>query len=245
MSAPAIAAEGLGRAFDGKWALRGLDLAVAPGEIYGFLGENGAGKTTTLRMFAGLLRPSEGALRIAGMTHERDGRALKARIGFLPDTPPLHDYLTGRQHLALVASLWGVPRRLRDERGERLFDALGVTAHADELCKGYSHGTRKKVHLAAVLATAPEVLLLDEPSSGLDPLSARRLKDLLLEQAAHGTTVFLSTHGLELAEQVCRRVGILARGRLCAEGTPAELRARHGDSSLEDVFLAVTTGSAG
>jgi ABC-2 type transport system ATP-binding protein len=240
MSEPAIRTEGLGRAFDGRWAVRGLDLAVAPGEIYGFLGANGAGKTTTLRMLAGLLRPTEGSLRIVGLTHERAGRALKRRLGFLPDAPPLHDYLTGRQHLALVASLWGVPRALRDERGERLFDALGIAAHADELCRGYSHGTRKKAHLAAVLATAPDVLLLDEPTSGLDPLAVRRLKDLLLEQARAGTTIFLSTHGLELAEQVCRRIGVLAHGRLCAEGTAAELRAQHGDASLEDVFLAVT-----
>jgi ABC-2 type transport system ATP-binding protein len=240
MSEASIVAAGLGRAFDGRWAVRDLDLAVAPGEIYGFLGQNGAGKTTTLRMFAGLLRPSAGELRIAGLGHASAGRALRRRIGFLPDTPPLHDYLTGRQHLALVASLWGVPRRERDARGERLFDALGITGAADELCKAASHGTRKKIHLAAVLATAPSVLLLDEPTSGLDPLAVRQLKDLLLEQARGGATVFLSTHGLELAEQVCHRIGILAGGQLRAEGAAAALRAQHGDVSLEDVFLAVT-----
>lgn len=243
MSGPSIVAAGLGRAFDGRWAVRDLDLSVAPGEIYGFLGQNGAGKTTTLRMMAGLLRPSAGELRIAGMTHADAGRALRARIGFLPDTPPLHDYLTGRQHLALVASLWGVPRRERDERGERLFEALGIGAQADEPCKAASHGTRKKIHLAAVLATAPSVLLLDEPTSGLDPLAVRQLKDLLQEQARAGATVFLSTHGLELAEKVCHRIGILAGGRLRAEGTAAELRAQNGDASLEDVFLAVTAAA--
>ena len=244
MTEPAIRTTGLGRSFPGTWAVQELDLAVMPGEIYGFLGQNGAGKTTTLRLLTGILRPTAGTLRILGMDHASHGRALKQQLGFVPDTPPLYDYLTGRQYVALVASLWQVPRRTRDERCERLLDALGLAEHADELCKGYSHGTRKKIHLTAVLATQPRVLLLDEPTSGLDPLSTRRLKDLLLAEAARGTTVFLSTHGLELAEQICHRVGILARGRLRAEGTAAELRRQHGDCTLEDVFLA-TTAAAG
>ncbi len=244
MTAPAIHTAALGRQFAGKWAVRDLDLAVAPGEIYGFLGQNGAGKTTTLRMLTGILRPSAGSLRILGLDHgAASGRALKQQLGFVPDTPPLYDYLTGRQYVALVASLWHVPRRERDQRCEPLLDALGLAEHADELCKGYSHGTRKKIHLTAVLATAPRVLLLDEPTSGLDPLSTRRLKDLIVAEAARGTTVFLSTHGLELAEQICHRVGILAHGRLRAEGSVPELRRQHGDRTLEDVFLATTTGA--
>ena len=240
MDAPAIATDKLGRDFSGKWAVRDLDLAVQPGEIYGFLGQNGAGKTTTLRMLAGLLKPSAGTLRIAGLTHTGNGRALKQVLGFVPDTPPLYDYLTGRQYVALVASLWHVGRRERDARGDALLERLGLGENADELCKGYSHGTRKKVHIAAVLATAPRVLLLDEPSSGLDPTSVRALKDLLLAESARGTTILLSTHGLELAEQICHRVGILAGGRIATEGTVAELRQRHGDRSLEDVFLQTT-----
>jgi ABC-2 type transport system ATP-binding protein len=240
MNEPAIRTDKLGREFAGKWAVRDLDLAVMPGEIYGFLGQNGAGKTTTLRLLTGILKPSAGALRIAGLDHAANGRALKQQLGFVPDTPPLYDYLTGRQYVALVSSLWHVPRRQRDLRLDRLLDMLGLAEHVDELCKGYSHGTRKKIHLAAVLTTAPSVLLLDEPTGGLDPLSTRRLKDLLVEESRRGTTVFLSTHGLELAEQICHRVGILARGQLRAEGTVAELRHLHQDRSLEDVFLATT-----
>ena len=236
----AIATDKLGREFAGKWAVRDLDLAVRPGEIYGFLGQNGAGKTTTLRMLAGLLRPSHGALRIAGLDHGTHGRALKQQLGFVPDTPPLYDYLTGRQYVALVASLWRVSRADRDQRSDGLIERLGLRDHADELCKGYSHGTRKKIHIAAVLTTAPSVLLLDEPSSGLDPTSVRALKDLLLAEAARGTTILLSTHGLELAEQICHRVGILTGGRIASEGTAAELRHQHGDRSLEDVFLSTT-----
>ncbi|MBL9078151.1 MAG: ABC transporter ATP-binding protein [Planctomycetes bacterium] len=236
---------GLGREFAGRWAVRSLDLAVARGELYGFLGQNGAGKTTTLRLLAGLLRPSAGELAILGLDHGRHGRALKQQLGFVPDTPPLHEYLTGRQYVALVASLWHVPRRDRDERCERLFALLDLADAADELCKGWSHGMRKKLHLAAVLVTAPAVLLLDEPTTGLDPVSVRRFKDLVREQCRAGTTVLLSTHVLDTAEQVCDRIGILARGVLTAEGTPAELRARHGGRSLEDVFLAATGSGDG
>jgi ABC-2 type transport system ATP-binding protein len=237
---PAILARGLGREFAGRWAVRDLDLSVQPGEIYGFLGQNGAGKTTTLRLLAGLLQPTAGSVRIAGLDHRSSRRALQQLLGFAPDTPPIHDYLTGRQYIDLVASLWRVPRRERDLRAARLLPLLGLDQQADELSKGYSHGTRKKLHLAAVLTTQPSVLLLDEPTSGLDPLSVRRLKDLLLAEAARGTAVLLSTHGLELAEQVCHRIGIIASGRLRAEGTVASLRAAAGDASLESVFLRAT-----
>ncbi len=236
-SAPAIAATGLGRHFGGRWAVRDLDLQVQPGELYGFLGPNGAGKTTTIRMLAGLLRPSAGSVRILGMEHGQDGTALKRALGVVPDTPPLHDYLTGRQYAELVASLWGVPRAQRDARLEPLLETLELQPVAHELCKSYSHGTRKKIHLAAVLTTAPRVLLLDEPTTGLDPLSARRLKDLLVQQAATGTTVLLSTHVLETAEQICHRIGVVGDGRLRAEGTMAELRRSLGDGTLEDLFL--------
>jgi ABC-2 type transport system ATP-binding protein len=237
-----IEARGLGRAYDGNWAVRHLDLTIRSGEIYGFLGPNGAGKTTTIRMLAGLLRPSEGDVRIAGLDYATAPMRLKAITGLVPDTPPLYDYLTGRQYIALVASLWHVARPAREERQARLLQALALEDVADELCKGYSHGTRKKIHLAAVLVTAPSVLLLDEPTTGLDPRSARALKDLLRGEAARGTTILFSTHVLETAEQICHRVGILDRGRLLAEGTMAELRSQRGEGSLEDIFLRLTEG---
>ena len=210
------------------------------GELYGFLGQNGAGKTTTLRLLAGLLRPSSGTARIVGLSHDQNSRDLKMQLGFVPDTPPLYDYLTGRQYIALVASMWRIKRRLRDERADRLLDLLHMSDAADDLCKSYSHGMRKKVHLAAVLATEPKVLLLDEPTTGLDPGSTRRLKDLLRVEAERGTTVLLSTHVLDTAEEICDRVGILAKGQLLAEGTVAELRAQHDNRTLEDVFLTLT-----
>lgn len=239
-----IETDGLGREFDGKWAVQDLNLRVYAGELYGFLGQNGAGKTTTLRLLAGLLRASTGEARIAGQTHTAHSRAVKMRLGFVPDTPPLYDYLTGRQYIALVASMWKVDRTARDDRADRLLDILHMTEVADDLCKSYSHGMRKKAHLAAVLVTRPEILLLDEPTTGLDPGSTKRLKDLLRAEVEQGTTVLFSTHVLDTAEQICDRVGILAKGRLRAEGTVAELRAQHDDLSLEDVFLALTEDPA-
>jgi len=235
-----IDARDLGRAYANRWAVQHLDLQVQAGEIYGFLGQNGAGKTTTIRMLAGLLRPTAGQIRVAGLDPVADGRALHQILGVVPDTPPLYDYLTGRQYVALVAGLWHVERRERDQRCDRLFAALQLEDVAEDLCKGYSHGTRKKIQLAAVLTTAPSVLLLDEPSTGLDPLSTHRLKDLLREQSAAGTTILLSTHVLSIAEQICHRVGILHGGRLAAEGSIADLCNRSGKTSLEEVFLAAT-----
>ena len=236
-----IEARGLGRQFGPKWAVRGLDLAIEAGEIYGFLGPNGAGKTTTIRMLAGLLKPSEGVVRIDGREYGDDPASVKRILGFVPDTPPLYENLTGRQYVALVASLWGIDKRTRDERTERLFHKLFLSDCADELCRGYSHGTRKKAHIAAVLTTAPKALLLDEPTTGLDPRSARALKDLMIEESRNGTTILFSTHVLEAAEQICRRVGILDRGSLRAQGTVAELRAQRGEQSLEDIFLQLTS----
>lgn len=229
--APAIDLRGLGREFAGKWAVRGLDLQVRPGELYGFLGQNGAGKTTTLRMLAGLLRPSEGTLRIDGLDHQTHGRALKQRLGFVPDTPPLYDYLTGRQYVALVASLWHVPRAECSARSRDLFERLGLVEHADELCKAYSHGTRKKVHIAAVLTTAPRVLLLDEPTSGLDPFGSELVMQVLRERAVAGATVLMASHQLLEVEEICAEVLVMHRGRLCARGTLAELLAT-GDRTL-------------
>ena len=149
-----IEARGLGRRFDRTTAVQGLDLSVHAGEIYGFLGPNGAGKTTTMRMLVGLLRPTEGEVRIGGRTYAEDGETIRRTIGFVPDTPPLYEHLTGRQYIGFVASLWGVAPSDRDERADRWLEEFGLADRADELCKGYSHGMRKKLHVAAVLASS-------------------------------------------------------------------------------------------
>jgi ABC-2 type transport system ATP-binding protein len=242
-----IRAHELCRRFGRHEAVRGLDLEVRAGEIYGFLGSNGAGKTTSLRMLAGLLEPTSGSVEILGRTYQDAGRELRRRVGWVPDTPPLFEDLTPRQHTALVASLFGVGRRERDERTERLFAELDLEEHADRPCRAASHGMRKKTHLAAVLVTEPDVLLLDEPSTGLDPRSAHRLAGILRACRERGNAVLLSTHVLSAAERLCDRVGIIDRGTLRAEGTLAELRAGGGDEAadLEQIFLRLTEPGGG
>ena len=235
-----IETKGLWRTFGDKHAVRDLDLSIREGEIYGFLGPNGAGKTTTLRMLGGLFEPSRGELRIDGKTYRDAPRELRRMTGLVPDTPPLFDYLTGRQYVSFVASLSDIPRAQRDEDSERLLERLELTDRADRLCKGYSHGMKKKIHLAAVLVTRPRVLFLDEPNTGLDPRSARVLKDLVRECRAEGATILLSTHILGTAEELSDRIGILDHGELRVEGTMAELRSLRSASSLEDIFLELT-----
>ena len=235
-----IETRGLCRDFDQVHAVQGLDLRVKGGEIYGFLGPNGAGKTTTIRMLSGLLRPSKGEIRIGGHDAATEAHRIRRLTGYLPDTVPLYEYLTGRQFFSFLTSLYEIPAHVRDSEAERLLGMLDLADRADDLCKGYSHGMRKKLYLAAVIATHPKLLLLDEPTSGLDPRSARRLKDLLIAMRGTGTTIFLSTHLLPTAEEVCDRVGILSGGRLLAEGSMDQLRSLRGERSLEEIFLRLT-----
>jgi len=239
-----IETRGLCRDFGKVLAVRNLDLSVKQGEIYGFLGPNGAGKTTTIRMLSGLLRPSKGTIRIAGHDAAAQTDRIRRLTGLVPDTVPIYEYLTGRQFLNFLTSLNEIPADQRDREAERLFGLLDLAARADDLCKGYSHGMRKKLYLAAVIATRPKLLLLDEPTSGLDPRSARRLKDLLITMRGSGTTIFLSTHLLATAEEMCDRVGILSAGKLLAEGTMDELRSLGGEQSLEEIFLRLTEEAA-
>lgn len=223
-------------------AVDGLNLEVRAGEIYGFLGPNGAGKTTTIKMLAGLLEPDAGEAYICGHSLRQEPLAAKACLAYVPDQPALYPKLSAREFLVFVGDLYGVARTAAEERAEELLRLFGLTERADELLEGFSHGMKQKVVLAAALIHRPQVLLLDEPTVGLDPRSARLLKDLLAELARQGVTVFLSTHILEIAERMCHRVGILQQGRLIAEGSPEELRERagRGGESLEDIFLALT-----
>ncbi len=231
----------LTRRFGASEAVTDLNLSVSAGEIYGFLGPNGAGKTTTIRMLCGLLRPSSGRIEINGVDLVSRPAEVRAITGLVPDTPPIYEYLSGREYIGFVASLYGIDPRRRDELAEHYLEAFDLAHRADELCKSYSHGMRKKIHIAAVLVTSPRVLFLDEPTNGLDPASARKLKDVLAVVRDGGTAVFLSTHLLDTAEEVCDRVGILTAGKLRAEGTMSELR-DGGDASLEEIFLQLTEG---
>jgi ABC-2 type transport system ATP-binding protein len=221
-----------------------LNLEVNGGEIFGFLGPNGAGKTTTIKMLTGLMEPSEGEAYICGYDIRKQATQAKGLMAYVPDQPKLYGKLSAREFLHLMASLYRIPKAIGTKRAEMLLEMFGLANRADELLEGYSHGMRQKVVLASALIHQPKVILLDEPTVGLDPASARLLKDVLQELAKEGVAVFISTHILEIAERMCHRVGILKEGKLIAQGSPEELRQTvgHGEESLEDIFLDLTAG---
>ncbi|NNJ12882.1 ABC transporter ATP-binding protein [Chloroflexales bacterium ZM16-3] len=241
-AAPMIAAEGLQKRYGDTLAVKGVDLAIAPGEIVGFLGPNGAGKTTTIKMLIGLLKPSAGSARIGGFDIQQEPLKAKAILGYVPDQPFLPEKLSAREYIDFMAGLYQLDRATARRRGEELLQLFGLADRADELLGGYSHGMRQKAALTGALLHHPRAFFLDEPTVGLDPRSARLIKDILRDVSDQGTSVFMSTHILEIAERMCDRVIIISKGAIVAAGTLEELRAG-GDSSLEDIFLNLTGGA--
>jgi ABC-2 type transport system ATP-binding protein len=236
---PALRLAGLRKAF-GRPAVDGLDLEVRRGELYALLGPNGAGKTTTLRMVTGLLAPDAGSVDVLGIDLAAAPAAAKMKMAYLPDEPMLYGKLRPGEYLEFVAGLWGVAPEAAEPRARELLDWLDLARHAHELTEGFSRGMKQKLALAGALIHAPELLILDEPLTGLDAAAARQVKDLLVSHVAGGGTVILTTHILEVAERLAQRIGIIRAGRLIAEGTLDELRARTAGGSLEDVFLELT-----
>lgn len=241
----AIQTEGLSRRYGDLLAVDNLSLTVRRGEIYGFLGSNGAGKTTTMKMLVGLLEPSAGRACIDGHDVWREPLVAKAALGYVADRAILYDRLTGREFLSFLAQMRGLPCQESEERIAELLTVLELSDDADRLCGGYSLGMKRKLGVAGALLHQPPVLIMDEPLSGLDPRSARRLKDLLVEIAAGGAAILLSTHDLATAEALCHRIGIIHRGRLMAEGSAAELRQLATAPDLETVFLSLTAEPEG
>ena len=236
---PALAIGGLIKTFERR-AVDGLDLTVRAGEFYALLGPNGAGKTTTLRMVAGLLKPDAGAISVFGVDALTDPVAAKRKMAWVSDEPMIYDKLTPREYLDFVARLWAVPPETAVGNANELIDWLGLGPHADERCEGFSRGMRQKVALAGALVHDPSLIILDEPLTGLDAGTARQVKDVLQARVKAGGTVIMTTHILEVAERMAERIGVLASGRLIAEGTLAELSLRAGrGGSLEDVFLTL------
>ena len=227
-------------------AVDGLDLSVRPGEFYMLLGPNGAGKTTTLRMVAGLLAPDEGRISIFGIDAIRHPVEAKRLVGWLSDEPMIYDKLTPVEYLEFVAGLWSVESGVAERRARDLIGCLGLAAHAHERCERFSRGMRQKVALAGALVHEPKLIILDEPLTGLDAGSARIVKNVLTERVRAGGTVIMTTHILEIAERMADRIGVIAKGRLVAEGTLGELRGRigTGDSSLEEIFLSIVEQDA-
>jgi ABC-2 type transport system ATP-binding protein len=225
-------------------AVDGLSLKVPKGTLYGFLGPNGAGKTTTMRMIAQILRPTRGEIRIGGTPTWEQPQLIKNMIGYIPDRPYVYDKLTGAEFVRFVAALYGQTGAAVERRMGELLELFELSPWRDELTESYSHGMRQKLIIASAFVHRPEVIVVDEPMVGLDPKSARLLKDLFRQFVDRGGTILMSTHTLEVAEGMCDRIGIIQGGRLVAEGTMAELRAQSasGDESLEDLFLRLTGG---
>jgi len=237
----AVRLENVAKSFGDQVAVRELSLTLGLGEIFAFLGPNGAGKTTTLKVTTGLLRPDTGAVHICGLSMERQALQAKQQIAYVPDLPFVYEKLTGREFIRFTREMYGVPAALAEQRLTALSQRLAMDGFLDQLCETYSHGMKQKVALAAALIHGPRVLIVDEPMVGLDPRTARVIKDIFRELADTGHTVFMSTHTLDVAEQLADRIGIIHHGRLVALGTLAELREQARlDGRLEDVFLRLT-----
>jgi ABC-2 type transport system ATP-binding protein len=236
---PALRLTGLCKNF-GRPAVDRLDLCVPRGELYALLGPNGAGKTTTLRMLVGLLAPDAGQVEVLGIDMARDPAAAKQQVAYLPDEPMLYGKLKPTEYLEFVAGLWGVSAAAAEPRARRLLEWLDLDQHAHELTEGFSRGMKQKLALAGALIHEPQLLVLDEPLTGLDAAAARQVKDLLLAHVDQGGTVILTTHILEVAERLAQRIGIIKDGRLIAEGTLEQLREQTTGVTLEEMFLQLT-----
>ena len=238
--APVIVVEGLTRRFGAQVAVDGLSLAVPAGAFYGFLGPNGAGKSTTINILTGLLSPSGGVARVLGHDVAREPLEVKRRIGVVPDGLALFERLTGGEQLRFVGRMYGLGSEETERRSRELLEVMDLAGDAGKLVAGYSHGMRKKLALCCALINNPRLLFLDEPFEGIDAVASRGIRDLLGRLVAGGqTTIFLTSHVLEIVERLCSHVGIIDRGRLVVDGEIAGLTA---SGSLETLFLSVVGG---
>jgi len=231
----------LTKRFGQKIAVNNLSLEIKRGEIFGFLGPNAAGKTTTIKLITGLLKPTGGSVSICGYDVEKDYIKAKSILSYIPDVPYLYERLTGREFLRFVSEIYSLDDKASEREAERLLEFFDISSFGDLLIEEYSHGMRQKLVICAALLHNPEVIIVDEPMVGLDPKSARLVKDVFRESARKGITVFMSTHTLSIAEEICDRVGIIDNGNLITIGTIDELRQRSGfKGRLEEIFLKLT-----
>ena len=223
-------------------AVQCLSLSIGRGEIFGFIGPNGAGKTTTIKMMGGVMAPTEGTITIAGIDMQAEPRKAKRKVGFIPDRPFLYEKLTGLEFMQFTADIYGVPEEQFPDKAAAILALFSLADWSNELIESYSHGMKQRLIMAAALLHDPEVLIVDEPMVGLDPLAIIMVKNLFKRLASQGVTIFMSTHTLKVAEDICDRIGVIVRGRLIASGTAADLRREANVSSadLEQVFLNLT-----
>ncbi|NVL91933.1 MAG: ABC transporter ATP-binding protein [Desulfobacterales bacterium] len=238
--------ENLTKIYRGIKAVDDLNLQIPRGTIFGFIGPNGAGKTTTIKMMAGVLRPTKGRIYIDGVDIAKEPSKVKRIIGFIPDRPFLYEKLSGLEFLRFKAGLYGMKGDGLDEKLLGLLNLFELTGWADELIESYSHGMKQRLIIAASMLHEPKVIIVDEPMVGLDPRGAKLVKEIFGEWAGKGATVFLSTHALALAQEVCQQIAIVDRGRIVASGSSEDLRRQAGvEGDLERVFLKITGGVAG
>ena len=222
-----------------------LNLSVQKGEIFGFIGPNGAGKTTTIKMIGGILAPSAGTVEIAGIDIQQEPEKAKGKIGFIPDRPYLYEKLTGMEFLKFTADLYGVRDDIFSQKAQQNLEIFSLADWSDELIESYSHGMKQRLIMSAALLHDPEVIIVDEPMVGLDPMAILMVKELFQRLARRGVTVFMSTHTLAVAEDICERIGVINKGRLIASGTTADLQreANITDADLERVFINLTSNA--
>ncbi|MFN2317198.1 MAG: ABC transporter ATP-binding protein [Gemmatimonadales bacterium] len=239
-----IRLEQLTKRYGSFTAVDGIDLEIPAGTLYGFLGPNGAGKTTTMRMIAGILRPTSGRIEVSGVDVVQDPIRAKASLGFIPDRPFVYDKLSGAEFLRFVAALYGQDGAVIERRIDELLELFELTRWKNELTETYSHGMRQKLIISSALVHRPRVIVVDEPMVGLDPRSARLLKQIFRHFVTNGGTVLMSTHTLEVAEAMCDQLAIIQGGKIAASGTMAEIRQQtaSGNDSLEELFLRLTGG---
>jgi ABC-2 type transport system ATP-binding protein len=236
-----IELRGVTKTFGSKVAVDDLDLSVRAGELFAFLGPNGAGKTTTIKMVCGLLAPTSGVVRVGG--HAASRQEARQLLAYVPDQPYLYEKLTGREFLRFVVEMYGLDHKYAERRIAELIETFEMSDYVDELCENYSQGMKQRIVFASALVHEPRVLIVDEPLVGLDPRSARIVKDLFIAQARSGVAVLMSTHLLSIAEELADTIGIIDHGRMLTQGTLADLRDRAKiDGPLEDLFLSLTSG---
>jgi ABC-2 type transport system ATP-binding protein len=228
--------------YDGFLAVDHLNLSVKQGEIFGFIGPNGAGKTTTIRMMGGILAPTSGTVTVGNIRMDESPEKAKRKIGFIPDRPYLYEKITGMEFLKFTADLYGIDENIFLKKAEEKLGVFSLTDWPDELIESYSHGMKQRLIMAAALLHDPEIIIVDEPTVGLDPIAVKMLKDIFKNLAKEGVTIFMSTHSLEIAEDICDRIGVIRKGNLIATGTTDDLRREAGitDADLEQVFLNLT-----
>jgi len=224
-------------------AVDNLNLTVEKGELFGFIGPNGAGKTTTIKMIGGILAPSSGTVTVAGIDMQKQPEAAKRKIGFIPDRPYLYEKLTGMEFLKFTADIYGVPDHMFSMKAQENLEKFSLSDWSDELIESYSHGMKQRLIMSAALLHDPQVIIVDEPMVGLDPVAIMMVKDLFQRLARTGVTVFMSTHTLAVAEETCDRIGIIHKGHMIASGTTADLQreANVSDADLERIFLNLTS----